>query len=64
MSETRTIRLQRLDGDQVVDIPLGWEFPDGEALVSKDGDRLIIAPKSVHPDRLDHGSIDPRPRRP
>lgn len=40
-----TIKLRREDdGTQVFAVPEGFEFPEGEVTISKDGDRLVIEP--------------------
>jgi antitoxin VapB len=40
----RHVRLFRADGNQVVHIPKEFELPGNEAIMSRDGDRLIIEP--------------------
>lgn len=62
MSETRLVKLIRLDGDLVLEIPADWEFPDGDVEMWKEGDRLIIRP--ARRDSAPTGSIDALPRRP
>jgi virulence-associated protein VagC len=45
VSEPRTAKLLRLGFDQIVEVPSDWEFPSGEVVIVKDGDRLIVTPK-------------------
>ncbi|HEY1935511.1 MAG TPA: AbrB/MazE/SpoVT family DNA-binding domain-containing protein [Acetobacteraceae bacterium] len=40
----RHVRLFRADGNQVAHIPTEFELPGSEAIISRDGDRLIIEP--------------------
>jgi virulence-associated protein VagC len=56
MPEQRTVRLRRIGGDQVIEIPEGWEFAAGRVEIVKDGDRLIISPVPDGPPTA--GSID------
>lgn len=42
--ETRRVRLFRNGRNQAVRIPREFELPGKEAVLSKDGDRLILAP--------------------
>jgi antitoxin VapB len=44
MSEYRHVKLFRNGHNQVVRIPREFELPDGEAVMRRDGDRLIIEP--------------------
>ena len=44
MNETRHVRLLRDGGNQTVRIPVEFELPDGEALIRRDGNRLVIEP--------------------
>jgi antitoxin VapB len=41
----RHVKLFRNGRNQAVRIPRGFEFPGGEAIMRKDGPRLIIEPK-------------------
>lgn len=43
----RRVRLFRISRNQYLRIPREWELPGGEAVIRKDGDRLIVtlAPK-------------------
>ena len=45
MSEPRTVSLFRNGRNQAVRIPVEFELPGDEALIRKEGDRLIIEPK-------------------
>jgi antitoxin VapB len=38
------VHLFRSKSQQAVEIPLGFELPGDEAIISRDGDRLIIEP--------------------
>ena len=44
MGERRRVRLFRSGGSQVVRIPAGFELPGDEAIMRRDGDRLVIEP--------------------
>src|SRR5438477_8642229 len=44
MSEQRHVRLFRNGRNQVVRIPLEFELPGDEAIMHRDGDRLVIEP--------------------
>ena len=44
MSETRNVRLFRNGRNQAVRIPVEFELPGEEAVMHRDGDRLIIEP--------------------
>ena len=44
MSERRHVRLFRNGRNQVVRIPVEFELPGDEAIVHRDGDRLVIEP--------------------
>ncbi len=46
----RQVRLFRNNRSQAVRIPVEFELPGTEALISRDGDRLIIEP--VRPSKL------------
>jgi antitoxin VapB len=74
MSERRNVRLFRNGRNQAVRIPVEFELPGDEAIMQRDGDRLVIEPirkrgligllKSMKPLREDFPAIDdpvPRP---
>jgi antitoxin VapB len=74
MSEQRRVRLFRNGRNQAVRIPVEFELPGNEAVVHRDGDRLVIEPlrkrglvallKSMKPLNEDFPDIaDPAPRR-
>jgi antitoxin VapB len=44
MSERRHVRLFRNGRNQAVRIPVEFELPGDEAIMQRDGDRLVIAP--------------------
>jgi antitoxin VapB len=44
MSEQRHVRLFRNGGNQAVRIPVEFELPGDEAIMHRDGDRLVIEP--------------------
>jgi antitoxin VapB len=44
MSEQRHVRLFRNGRNQAVRIPVEFELPGDEAIMRRDGDRLVIAP--------------------
>ncbi len=44
MSEQRHVRLFRNGRNQVVRIPVEFELPGNEAIMHRDGDRLVIEP--------------------
>jgi antitoxin VapB len=44
MSERRQVRLFRNGRNQAVRIPVEFELPGDEAVMHRDGDRLVIAP--------------------
>lgn len=44
MSEQRQVRLFRNGRNQAVRIPVEFELPGSEAIMHRDGDRLIIEP--------------------
>jgi antitoxin VapB len=46
MAESRTVSLFRNGRYQAVRIPVEFELPGNEALIRKEGDVLIIEPKS------------------
>lgn len=45
VSDKRTVKLFRLGRNQAVRIPRAFELPGDEAVVRKEGERLIIEPK-------------------
>ncbi|HVW93406.1 MAG TPA: AbrB/MazE/SpoVT family DNA-binding domain-containing protein [Devosia sp.] len=53
MSQTRTVSLFRNGRNQAVRIPVEFELPGEEALMRKEGDKIIIEPKSSGGDWLD-----------
>lgn len=74
MSEQRRVRLFRNGRNQALRIPVEFELPGNEAVVHRDGDRLVIEPlrkrglvallKSMKPVNEDFPDIaDPVPRR-
>jgi antitoxin VapB len=74
MSAQRRVRLFRNGRNQAVRIPVEFELPGNEAIVHRDGDRLVIEPvrkrgliallKSMKPLNEDFPDIaDPVPRR-
>jgi antitoxin VapB len=44
MSEHRRVRIFRNGRNQAVRIPVEFELPGNEAIVHRDGDRLVIEP--------------------
>jgi antitoxin VapB len=44
MSEQRHVRLFRNGRNQAVRIPVEFELPGDEAIIHRDGDRLVIEP--------------------
>jgi antitoxin VapB len=44
MAEQRHVRLFRNGRNQAVRIPVEFELPGDEAIMHRDGDRLVIAP--------------------
>ena len=44
MAEERHVRLFRNGRNQAVRIPVEFELPGNEAIMHRDGDRLVIAP--------------------
>jgi antitoxin VapB len=44
MSDSRHVRLFRNGRNQAVRIPVEFELPGNEALMHRDGDRLVIEP--------------------
>jgi antitoxin VapB len=74
VSAQRRVRLFRNGRNQAVRIPVEFELPGNEAIVHRDGDRLVIEPvrkrglvsllKSMKPLNEDFPNIaDPAPRR-
>jgi antitoxin VapB len=74
MSAQRRVRLFRNGRNQAVRIPVEFELPGNEAILHRDGDRLVIEPvrkrgliallKSMKPLNEDFPDIvDPVPRR-
>lgn len=53
MSEIRTVSLFRNGRNQAVRIPVEFELPGTEALIRKEGDKLIIEPKAASESWLD-----------
>lgn len=48
MSESRHVRLFRNGRNQAVRIPVEFELPGDEAIMHRDGDRLVIEPVRKH----------------
>lgn len=44
MTEQRRVRLFRNGRNQAIRIPVEFELPGDEAIISRDGDRLVIEP--------------------
>ncbi len=44
MADRRHVRLFRIGHDQAVRLPVEFELPGDEALMRRDGDRLVIEP--------------------
>jgi antitoxin VapB len=44
MSEQRHVKLFRNGRNQVIRIPVEFELPGSEAIIHRDGDRLVIEP--------------------
>ncbi len=44
MADRRHVRLFRIGRDQAVRLPVEFELPGDEALMRRDGDRLVIEP--------------------
>ncbi len=76
MSEARRVRLFRNGRHQAVRIPVEFEMPGNEAIMRRDGDRLVIEPvrkrrliallKTMKPIKEDFPAIDdvvPAPER-
>jgi antitoxin VapB len=77
MSEQRHVKLFRNGRNQAVRIPVEFELPGDEAIMRRDGDRLVIEPvrkrgltallKTMQPLQEDFPEIDdpiPAPERP
>lgn len=45
MMSKRRIKLFRIGADQVLEIPPEFELPGDEAVIRKEGDRLILEPR-------------------
>ena len=68
MSEQRHVRLFRNGRNQAVRIPVEFELPGDEAIMHRDGDRLVIEPvrkrglvallKTMKPSEEDFPEID------
>ena len=54
MSDVRKVSLFRNGRNQAVRIPVGFELPGNEAIIRKEGDRLVIEPKESARDLLDY----------
>ncbi|MDI1347223.1 MAG: AbrB/MazE/SpoVT family DNA-binding domain-containing protein [Pseudolabrys sp.] len=76
MSDQRHVRLFRNGRNQAVRIPVEFELPGNDAIMHRDGDRLVIEParkrglvallKSMKPLDVEFPSIDdpaPKPER-
>jgi antitoxin VapB len=48
MSEQRRVRLFRNGRNQAVRIPMEFELPGDEAIMRRDGERLVIEPVRKH----------------
>ena len=48
MTGQRHVRLFRNGRNQAVRIPVGFELPGNEAIMRRDGDRLVIEPVRKH----------------
>ena len=60
MSERRTVKLLRLSRSQVVRIPRAFELPGDEAIIRKEGERLIIERKRNRDPLLEYlDSLEP-----
>ncbi len=44
MDTVRSVRLFRFGPNQVVPIPRDWELPGPEALISREGDAVVVRP--------------------
>ncbi|MDR3526529.1 MAG: hypothetical protein P4L57_04550 [Rhizomicrobium sp.] len=58
MSEWREVRLNRINGAQVINIPPEFELPGEYAMMRKEGDRLIIEPMPNENSRIDGSRRD------
>lgn len=54
MSDVRTVSLFRNGRNQAVRIPVDFELPGDEAVMRKEGDRLVIEPKPRKGDLLEY----------
>lgn len=54
MSDARTVSLFRNGRNQAVRIPVDFELPGDEAVMRKEGDRLVIEPKPRQSDLLEY----------
>ena len=54
MSDVRKVSLFRNGRNQAVRIPVEFELPGDEAIMRKEGDRLVIEPKESARDLLDY----------
>lgn len=54
MSDARTVSLFRNGRNQAVRIPVDFELPGDEAVMHKEGDRLVIEPKPRKSDLLEY----------
>jgi len=62
MTEPRTVNLFRNGRNQAIRIPVEFELPGNEATIRKDGDKLIIEPKTKKRTLLDVlDSLEPFP---
>jgi antitoxin VapB len=58
--EPRRVRLFRYRGHQTLLVPLGLELSGSEAVIRKDGDRLVVEPTTARSSLLDWlASLDP-----
>ncbi len=55
MTERRHVRLFRNGRNQAVRIPVEFELPGDEAVIHRDGDRLVIEPVRCERDVHDDG---------
>jgi antitoxin VapB len=54
MSDSRTVSLFRNGRNQAVRIPVDFELPGEEAVMRREGNKLILEPKSTRSDLLDY----------
>lgn len=74
MTEHRHVRLFRIGRNQAVRIPVEFELPGDEAVIYRDGDRLVIEPsgkrglvallKTMKPSDEDFPEINDPPPKP